>query len=287
MRFRRLGPYGQETPIAVDNSGRHWDLSPLTSDIDGHFLENDGIEEASHALVSGRLTEIRNPESLRIGAPISRPQAVICIGQNYAAHAAESGSEVPALPLMFFKHPNTIVGSYDNILRPPNSERLDWEVELGVVIGRRARLIDSVESASDYIAGYVVSHDVSERQWQEVDSGGQWSKGKSGETFNPLGPELVTRDEVPNAQALRLWSTVNGELRQDSVTSDMVFSVDFLVWHLSQYMVLEPGDVVNTGTPQGVALSGKFPYLQPGDIVELGIDGLGVQRQTVVQAERP
>ncbi len=284
MRFRRLGAPGKEKPVVIDSDGRSFDLSPLTDDISGDFLENDGVRKAAIALTESRLPEINNPELERVGAPIARPQAVICIGQNYAAHAAESGSEPPAVPLIFFKHPNTVVGPYDDILRPPGSENLDWEVELGIVIGRRSRYLASPEAAAESIAGYVVSHDVSERKWQVEDSGGQWSKGKCGENFNPVGPELVTRDEVSNVQDLRLWSRVNGEPRQDSVTSDMIFGANFLVWHLSQYMVLEPGDLINTGTPQGVALSGKYPYLLPGDIVELGIDGLGSQRQTVVQS---
>lgn len=215
---------------------------------------------------------------------LARPQAVICTGQNYAAHAAESGDVAPSIPIMFFKRPNTVVGPHDSIHLPRRSMKLDWEVELGVVIGKRARYLATPSDAAWHIAGYVVSHDVSERTWQVEESGGRWSKGKVAETFNPLGPDLETVDKIPNAQALRLGSLVNGEPRQDSSTADMVFSVEFLVWHLSQDMVLEPRDLINTGTPEGVGLSGRFPYLVVGDVVELGIDHLGVQRQTVVAA---
>ncbi|MER3388663.1 MAG: fumarylacetoacetate hydrolase family protein [Microcella sp.] len=284
MRFRRLGPAGQEIPVVVDAESRVFDLTPVTEDIDGGFLGGDGAARAADALERGSLELLANSADLRVGPPIVRPQAVICIGQNYAAHAAESGDSPPRVPIMFFKHPNTVVGPYDNVHLPPNSTKLDWEVELGVVIGRRARYLATPDDSSAHIAGYVVSHDVSERTWQVEDSGGQWSKGKVAETFNPLGPELVTAQDLSNPQNLRLWSTVNGEPRQDSTTADMVFTIDFLVWHLSQYMVLEPGDVINTGTPQGVGISGRFPYLSVGDVVELGIEGLGVQRQVVVAA---
>jgi 2-keto-4-pentenoate hydratase/2-oxohepta-3-ene-1,7-dioic acid hydratase in catechol pathway len=184
----------------------------------------------------------------------------------------------PAQPVVFYKAPNTVVGPDDDILIPRGSEKTDWEVELGVVIGRTARYLDSPEQALDHIAGFTLSNDVSERAFQLEASGGQWSKGKSCETFNPLGPWLVTPDEVDLAGGLRLRSWVNGEPRQDSTTADMIFNVGFLIWHLSQFMVLDPGDLLNTGTPQGVALSGRFPYLAAGDVVELEIDGLGRQR---------
>jgi 2-keto-4-pentenoate hydratase/2-oxohepta-3-ene-1,7-dioic acid hydratase in catechol pathway len=200
---------------------------------------------------------------------------------NYAAHAAESGSEPPQAPVVFLKTPNTVVGPNDDIILPRESEKTDWEVELAVVIAKRAAYLDSPEDADRYIAGFAVSNDVSERAFQLDQSGGQWSKGKCCATFNPLGPGLVLADEVADPQELRLRTTVNGEARQDSSTKDMVFSVRHLIWDLSQYMVLEPGYVINTGTPQGVALSGRFPYLRAGDVVELEIDGLGAQRQVV------
>jgi len=284
VRLRRLGNPGAEIPTVVLDDGTVLDLSRVIDDFSPEFFASPWLETLRGAIAGGNLREVPDAHLLRIGPPISRPSAIICIGQNYAAHAAESGDETPSIPIVFFKHPNTIVGPHDNIHMPPRADSLDWEVELGIVMGRRARYLPTPMSSRDYIAGYVVSHDVSERRWQTKESGGQWSKGKSGETFNPLGPDLLTVDEPVDAQAVRLWSRVNGEARQDSTTADMVFSIDFLIWHLSQYMVLEPGDLINTGTPQGVAFSGRFPYLQIGDNVELGIDGLGTQRQLIVPA---
>jgi len=282
-KFLRLGPAGAEIPAIETSQGVVRDLRSLTADIDGAFLESDGLRRARD--VAGELPVLEGAHELRVGPPIARPGAVLCIGQNYAAHATESGNAAPTVPILFFKHPNTVVGAFDDIHIPPRAEKIDWEVELGVVIGKRARYLESEQQALEHIAGYVVSHDVSERTWQKEESGGQWSKGKIAETFNPLGPALVPADEV-DPQALRIWSTVNGEPRQDSTTADMVFSVANLVWHLSQYAVLDAGDLLNTGTPEGVAMSGRFPYLTAGDVVELGIEGLGVQRQTLVPAPR-
>ena len=278
----RLGPIGHETP-AIEVDGVVYDLRSLTDDIDGAFLAADGIGRAREAARS--LPVLADAAQLRVGAPIARPMAVLCIGQNYAAHAAESGNDAPTTPIVFFKHPNTIVGGFDDLVLPKGSTQVDWEVELGVVIGKRASYLDSVEDALDCVAGYVVSHDVSERVWQKDLSGGQWSKGKIAPGFNPLGPGLVPADEV-DPQALRIWSTVNGEQRQNSNTADMVFSVAYLLWHLSQFTVLEPGDLLNTGTPEGVAMSGRFPYLAAGDTIRLGIDGLGAQEQNVVAWQR-
>ncbi|MCD2499529.1 MULTISPECIES: fumarylacetoacetate hydrolase family protein [Microbacterium] len=283
MQLMRLGTAGAERPFVRDDEGVLRSLAPLTGEIDGAFLAADGIARTRAALAAGELPAQPEAERLRVGAPIARPMAVVCVGMNYAAHAAESGSLPPERPVIFFKHPNTVVGPDDDVLLPPDSQRSDWEVELGVVIGRRARYLASPEDALAVIAGYVVSNDVSEREYQIEVSGGQWSKGKCAETFNPLGPALVPADEV-DPQALRLRSFVNGEPRQDSSTADMVFSVAHLVWELSQYMVLEPGDLVNTGTPEGVALSGRFPYLQDGDEMRIEIDGLGVQTQRVRRA---
>ncbi|MFK4791032.1 fumarylacetoacetate hydrolase family protein [Microbacterium sp. ZW T5_56] len=283
MQLMRLGTAGAERPFVRDDQGVLRSLSSLTAEIDGAFLAADGIARTRAALAAGELPAEPEAEQLRIGAPIARPMAVVCVGMNYAAHAAESGSLPPERPVIFFKHPNTVVGPDDDVLLPPDSQRSDWEVELGVVIGRRARYLASPEAALEAIAGYVVSNDVSEREYQIEVSGGQWSKGKCAETFNPLGPALVPADEV-DPQALRLRSFVNGEPRQDSSTADMVFSVARLVWELSQYMVLEPGDLVNTGTPEGVALSGRFEYLQDGDEMRIEIDGLGTQTQRVRRA---
>jgi 2,4-diketo-3-deoxy-L-fuconate hydrolase len=280
MQLMRVGPAGHERPAVRDDEGSVYDLSSLTRDVDGPFLADRGIERARDALAARSLPVLRHA-GLRVGAPIARPAAVLCIGQNYAAHAAESGSAVPTEPVLFFKHPNTVVGPDDDVLIPPGASRVDWEVELAVVIGQRADQLDSPEDALRHVAGYAVSNDVSERTYQFERSGGQWSKGKSCKTFNPLGPWLVPADEVPDAQALRLRSWVNGEPRQDSSTADMVFSVAHLVWELSHYLVLEPGDLVNTGTPEGVALSGRYPYLAAGDVVECAIDGLGRQRQVL------
>jgi len=275
MKLARLGPLGAETP-AVLHRGVYYDLSALTATIDGDFLESGGIDRVRAAL--GSLPELADADSLRVGSPIARPSAVICIGQNYAAHARESGSEPPTNPIIFLKTPNTVVGANDGVTIPRGSSKTDWEVELGVVIGTRASYLDSPADSRAHIAGYVVANDVSERSFQMELSGGQWSKGKSAPGFSPLGPWLVTTDEV-DAQSLGLRSWVNGEPRQNSSTADMIFTVDHLVWDLSQYLTLEPGDVILTGTPQGVAFGGLFPYLREGDVVEIEIDGLGRQRQ--------
>jgi 2-keto-4-pentenoate hydratase/2-oxohepta-3-ene-1,7-dioic acid hydratase in catechol pathway len=279
MRFMRLGAVGAEIP-AVSDGEAVWDLRPLTADIDGAFLAADGLARAEAAALAGELPEL-DPAGLRIGAPIARPQAVICIGMNYAAHARESGSEPPSDIVVFYKHPNTVVGPNDDILLPPGSTTTDWEVELAAVIGTRARYLSSPEEALAHIAGFAVANDVSEREYQLQRSLGQWSKGKSFETFNPLGPWLVPTAQVGDGSGLRIWSTVNGEPRQDSSTSDLIFGVAEIVYRLSQFTVLEPGDLNNTGTPEGVGLSGRFPYLGAGDEVRLGIDGLGEQLATV------
>ncbi|MFC5261487.1 fumarylacetoacetate hydrolase family protein [Kribbella qitaiheensis] len=283
MELLRLGAVGEERPYLRSTDGTVYDLSSVTAEIDGAFLASDGIARARAALDAGSLP-VASAEGLRVGAPIARPAAVVCIGQNYAAHAAESGAEPPKEPIVFFKHPNTVVGPYDEVLVPRGSTRTDWEVELAVVIGKTARYLASDEEALACIAGYTIANDVSERAFQLEVSGGQWSKGKCCETFNPLGPALIPADEVDDPQNLDLKSWVNGEPRQDSNTRDMIFSVAALVRDLSQYMTLDPGDLVNTGTPEGVALSGRFPYLSPGDTVECEIQGLGRQKQTLGKA---
>jgi 2,4-didehydro-3-deoxy-L-rhamnonate hydrolase len=285
MRLMRVGERGREMPAVWVDAHTVLDLSELTPDIDGDFLAGGGVERVRQAAEAGELPTLRLGGSMRVGAPIARPQAVLCIGMNYAAHARETGAEPPTNPVLFYKASNTVVGPDDDVVKPRGSSRLDYEVELGVVIGRRARYLASVEAARECIAGYVLSHDVSERAFQLEVSGGQWSKGKSAETFNPLGPWLVTPDEVPSIGSAQIRTWVNGELRQDSTTADLVFDVPTLVHHLSQYTVLEPGDLVNTGTPQGVAMSGRFPYLEVGDVVELEIEGLGRQRQSIVAAD--
>jgi 2,4-didehydro-3-deoxy-L-rhamnonate hydrolase len=275
MKFARIGAVGQERPVVVVEGG-FLDLSELTDDIDGAFLER-GVDEVVRAVGEERLPFIAD-EGQRRGAPIARPSAVVCIGMNYAAHAAESGSEPPTDLVVFFKTPNTVSGPDDAVAIPPASRKTDWEVELGVVIGRRASYLASPDDALAHVAGYVVANDLSEREWQLERSGGQWSKGKAFPGFSPIGPWFVTADEV-DPTALRVRSWVNGEPRQDSQTSDMIFGVAEIVHRLSQFLVLEPGDLVLTGTPEGVALSGRFPYLAAGDVVEIEIDGLGRQRQ--------
>lgn len=280
MQFSRLGAVGQEVPVLY-HQGTWFDLRPLTHDLDGAFWSAGGAERSAEALARGQLTPLAGADSLRVGAPVARPQALLCIGLNYAAHAAESGMAAPEQPVLFFKHPNTLAGANDAVAVPPGATRMDWEVELAVVIGQRASYLPSPEAARARIAGYCVANDLSEREFQLARSGSQWGKGKSAPGFCPLGPMLVTPDEV-SPDDLRIRSWVNGEARQDSSTSDMIFSVDQIVCDLSQYLVLEPGDVILTGTPEGVAMSGRFPYLQAGDVVELEIEGLGRQRQRLV-----
>jgi 2-keto-4-pentenoate hydratase/2-oxohepta-3-ene-1,7-dioic acid hydratase in catechol pathway len=252
-------------------------------DINGAFFATGGIDRVRDALAAGNIEPI-DIAGLRVGAPVARPGAVICIGQNYAAHAAESGAQPPTEPVIFFKHPNTVVGPFDDVVIPRGSTKTDWEVELAVVIGRECRYLASPADALAHVAACMIANDVSERSYQLEKSGGQWSKGKSCQTFNPFGPWLVPTEDLGDLQRLGLRSFVNDEPRQSSTTADMIFSVAELVWDLSQYLVLEPGDVINTGTPEGVALSGRFPYLSPGDVVRLEIDGLGSQRQTMVAA---
>lgn len=282
MKLLRVGDVGHEIP-AVLRDGVLYDLRSITADITGSFFATGGVERVSTALDEASLPRLQVDDSVRIGSPVTRPGAVICIGMNYAAHAAESGGVPPELPIMFLKPPNTVVGPNDSVDIPRTSTKTDWEVELGIVIGRTALYIDSVDFAVQYIAGFVAVNDISERDFQLVQSGGQWSKGKSSPSFTPTGPWLVTPDEI-DASSLRLRSWVNGEPRQDSSTTDMVFDVPFLVWHLSQYLQLDPGDLILTGTPEGVALSGRFPYLSAGDICEIEIEGLGRQSQRLTQA---
>ncbi|MFK0009347.1 fumarylacetoacetate hydrolase family protein [Paenarthrobacter sp. NPDC090520] len=286
LKFARLGTAGNEQPavIAQDARGteKYFSLLSLTNDIDGGFLAADGIERARKALESGELEEI-SAEGLRIGAPVSRPGSVIAIGLNYTAHAAESGATPPEVPVVFLKPSNTISGPFDPAPIPPSSEKYDWEVELAIVIGKEASYLSSISEAGECIAGYAVANDLSERDYQIPGAAGQWTKGKSLPGSTPLGPWLVPAADVEPGN-LRLRTLVNGEIRQDSNTSDMIFDAATIVHHLSQYMVLEPGDVIITGTPEGVALSGRFPFIKPGDVIELEIDGLGRQRQEYYRA---
>ncbi|MEV4049936.1 fumarylacetoacetate hydrolase family protein [Amycolatopsis sp. NPDC049688] len=283
MRFQRLGEPGREIPVVLDETGAARDLRALTPDIDGAFFAAGGVARARAALREGALPEL-DAAGLRVGAPVARPGLLACIGLNYSDHAAETGAEPPAEPVVFLKATNTITGPDDTVLIPRTSTRTDYEVELAVVLGGRARYLGSPEDAGAVIAGYAISNDVSERAFQH-ERGGQWTKGKSCETFNPLGPWLVTPDEAGDPQELGLRLAVNGQPRQDGTTRNMLFGVRHLVWYLSQFMVLEPGDVVNTGTPAGVAFGANdFPYLSEGDEVTVEIDGLGRQHHRIGRA---
>jgi len=284
VKLARVGPRGAERPAVLDADGRWFDVSVLSADIDAAFLAGDGIAQVSDHLARNDLPQLAEPPT-RFGPPVARPGKIVCIGVNYRDHAAESALAVPTEPVLFLKAPDTVIGPDDEILIPRHSTKTDYEVELAVVIGRTARYLDSVDDALAHVAGYAIGHDVSEREFQ-LERGGQWDKGKNSETFCPLGPWLVTPDEIPDPQALDLRLWVNGVLRQESGTKQMIFGVAEIVHYLSQFMVLYPGDVINTGTPSGVALGhpDPKPYLRAGDVVELEISGLGRQRQTVGQA---
>jgi len=283
MNLARLGPVGAEFPV-IQQDGVSYDLRTLTADLDGAFLADDGVGRARAAIAAGELERVEHVDALRVGAPIAQPGKIVCIGLNYRDHAEETNAQLPAEPIVFMKDPSTLVGPDDDVLIPRGSVKTDWEVELGVVIGQTARYLESDEDALACIAGYVISNDVSEREFQ-LERGGQWDKGKSCETFNPCGPWLVPADEVADPQNLGLRLSVNGESKQNGSTANMIFPVAHVIRYLSQFMVLNPGDLVNTGTPAGVALGMKEPaYLRAGDVVELEIDGLGSARQTFVQA---
>lgn len=283
MRIMRIGPQAGEVPAVSVDGNTIYDISDVTTDIDRVFFENGGVERVRLALDRGALPEYCGPRS-RIGAPV-RPGKIVGIGLNYREHAAETGGWIPDEPIVFMKAADTVVGPDDDILLPRGSTKTDWEVELGVVIGSAARYLDSDADATECVAGYTLSHDLSEREFQ-LERGGQWVKGKSCETFNPLGPWLVTADEIRDPQSLQLTLSVNGRRRQHGNTADMIVAVAPLIRYLSQFMVLYPGDVVNTGTPGGVAMGQPEPkpYLRAGDVVELSIEGLGSQRQRVVSS---
>jgi 2-keto-4-pentenoate hydratase/2-oxohepta-3-ene-1,7-dioic acid hydratase in catechol pathway len=287
MRIMRLGEPGQEQPAvmlaAADGSRQYFSLLPLTGDVDGAFLASGGLDKVRHALAAGTLPVLDSAESVRVGAPVARPGTVVGIGMNYAAHAAESGAAPPEIPVVFLKPSNTVAGPYDPAAVPPRSNKYDWEVELGIVVGREASYLGGKEEAAACIAGYVTANDLSEREYQLPGAAGQWTKGKTLPGSTPLGPWLVPAADIDGGN-LPLRSWVNGEPRQDSTTSQLIFDAPTLVHHCSQYMRLEPGDVILTGTPEGVALSGRFPYLQPGDVVEVVVEGLGRQRQELFRA---
>lgn len=280
MKLLRVGTAGAERPALLDAEGALRDLSGVVADIDGALLaDEEALGRVRAAADAGELP-VRDATGLRVGPPLGRIGKIVCIGLNYHDHARETGAEPPAEPVVFMKAPDTVTGPNDTVLVPRRSLKTDWEVELAVVIGRTARYLGSAEEGLGHVAGYAVAHDVSEREFQ-IERGGTWDKGKNCETFNPLGPWLVTADEVPDPQALSLKLWVNGELKQDGTTAEQIFPVGEVVRYLSQFMTLYPGDVINTGTPAGVALGAPEPkpFLRAGDVVELEIEGLGRQRQ--------
>lgn len=283
MKLIRFGNAGEERPGLITESGERLDLSQHFADWDRTFFASEGLTRLRG--LEGALGSLpRVSEQERVGVPIARPGKVICVGLNYSDHAAESGMPIPVEPILFMKAPNTVVGPDDAIEIPKGATKVDWEVELGVVIGRQARYLENADQARSHIAGYVISHDVSERAFQ-LERGGQWVKGKSCDTFNPLGPFLLTADALPDPQNLQMSLDVNGERRQRGNTSSMVFDVFYLVHYISQFMTLEPGDLINTGTPPGVGLGMSPPqYLQEGDVVEISIEHLGRQRQVCIKS---
>ncbi|MFE6820955.1 fumarylacetoacetate hydrolase family protein [Streptomyces sp. NPDC057690] len=283
MYLMRIGAPGAEKPVVRIDDDTYVDVSDSVSDFDEAFFASGGIDRI-RPLVAERAAagQVSSFADERIGAPIARPHQILCIGLNYSDHAAESGMAVPDEPILFTKSPNTLIGPYDDVRIPRGSTKPDWEVELGIVIGRRTSYLDTVDEARDAIAGYLVVNDVSERAFQ-LERGGQWAKGKSAETFNPAGPWLATTDEIEDVLDLDMWLDVNGTRRQTGNTKTMIFNPYFIVHYLSQFLVLEPGDLINTGTPPGVGMGFNPPiWLQPGDVVELGIQQLGRQRQNVV-----
>jgi 2-keto-4-pentenoate hydratase/2-oxohepta-3-ene-1,7-dioic acid hydratase in catechol pathway len=279
MKLVRFGPAGREKPGIVDQDGKIRDLSRVVPDIAGDAIGPAGLAKIKKAKIE-KLPLVKGKP--RLGACVGGTRYFIAIGLNYADHAAEAGAPIPKEPIIFSKAPSCIIGPNDNIMVPKASTKLDWEVELGIVIGRRARYIASEKEALGYIAGYCVCNDMSEREFQ-LERSGQWMKGKGCETFGPIGPWLVTRDEIKDVQNLSMWLTVNGEHRQKGSTKTMIFGAAHIVWYCSQFFIMEPGDVITTGTPPGVGLGMKPPqYLKAGDVIRLGIEGLGEQQQKVV-----
>ena len=279
MKLIKFGTQGSEKPGVLLSNGTSIDVSACTPDFNEAFFESSGLHRLSSWLETHAATAPVVAPGTRLGSPIARPSKIICIGLNYSDHAKESGMAVPAEPIIFFKSTTALTGPNDDLVIPAGSEKTDWEVELAVVIGKTARSV-SESNAMAHVAGYVLHNDYSERAWQ-LERGGQWVKGKSADTFAPLGPWLATTDEIPDPHTLRLWLKVNGETKQDGTTANLIFKIPFLVSYVSQFMTLLPGDVISTGTPAGVGLGFKPPqFLKAGDTIELGIDGLGVQKQT-------
>jgi len=284
MKLIRFGKQGKEKPGILPDNEERIDVSSFVKDYDEEFFTTGGLINLKDWLSHNEATAPRLNDSVRLGSPIARPSKIICIGLNFKDHAAESGFDAPDEPVIFGKATSAISGPYDNIIIARGSEQTDWEVELAVVIGKKASYVDQ-DQALDYVAGYVLHNDVSERTFQK-DRGGQWIKGKSADTFAPLGPFMATTDEIENINDMRMWLNVNGDNMQEGNTSNLIFGVDHIISYLSQFMSLLPGDVISTGTPAGVGM-GMDPevYLKPGDVVELGIDGLGSSKQNVVAFE--
>jgi 2,4-diketo-3-deoxy-L-fuconate hydrolase len=281
MKLIRFGDSGSESPGIIAGDGTRLDVSSVVPEFDEEFFANDGLSRLRRWLEENAASAPRVAQSVRLGSPISRPSKIVCIGLNFRDHAQESKMEIPQEPVIFFKSTTSLVGPNDDLMIPKNGRKVDWEVELAVVIGKKCGYVES-DDALECVAGYVLHNDYSERAFQ-LERGGQWVKGKSADTFAPLGPFLATRDEIPDSSGLAMWLKVNGVFRQRSSTSEMIFAVPFLVSYVSQFMTLLPGDIISTGTPAGVGLGMSSPkYLKAGDVVELGIDQLGESRQKVV-----
>ena len=278
MKLIRFGTLGQEKPGVLLANGTKIDVSSSGMNYDEVFFGNNGIEKLKLWLEKNQNTCPVIDDNIRLGAPLQRPSKIVCVGLNYAMHAAESGMEVPKEPVLFFKATSSISGPYDDIIIPKESTKTDWEVELAVVIGKKATYVEEAD-ALDHVAGYVLHNDVSERAFQ-LERSGQWVKGKSCDTFAPLGPYIATSEEIEDPNNLNLWLKLNGKIMQNSSTSDFIFNIQQVISHISQFMTLLPGDIISTGTPFGVGFGLKPPlYLKEGDIVELGIEGLGISRQ--------
>lgn len=277
MKLIRFGEAGKEKPGVIIN-GKCYDASAWVTDYDEAFFEQEGLSKLERILATTTLPEVEHP---RYGCPVSRPSKIVCIGLNYSDHAKETGATPPSEPVIFFKSTTAIIGPNDEVMIPKDSVKTDWEVELAVVIGKKASYVEEAE-AMDYVAGYCLHNDISEREFQ-LERGGTWDKGKGCDTFAPIGPWLVTKDEVNDVHTLRLWLTLNGKKMQDGSTANLIFNIPHLISYVSRFMTLLPGDIISTGTPAGVGL-GMNPnvYLKPGDVMELGIDGLGTSKQTVI-----
>ena len=281
MKLIRFGESGKEIPGLFIEDDNIIDVSEFCEDFNEEFFANDGLNRLKSWFDANKNSLSYFSHPVRFGAPVCRPSKIICIGLNFGKHAQESGMDKPTEPVIFFKATSALCGPYDNLIIPKNSTKTDWEVELALIIGKEAKYVNA-EEALDYVGGYVLHNDYSDREFQ-LEMGGQWVKGKSADTFAPLGPYLVTPDEIEDINNLNMWLKVNGVIKQQGNTSDFIFDIPYLVSYVSQFMTLLPGDIISTGTPPGVALGMKEPqYLKSGDVVELGIDGLGISKQNVV-----